>query len=83
VLVGDDAQARFERLLAGGEPPDGLAEPPDGPSVAARLSIRRLCQARSARVDLSRQRFCRAGAPSPRTGTETSVNMNPSRRPMA
>src|SRR5262249_58265579 len=31
MLVGDDAHARLERLLAGNELADGLSEPPAGP----------------------------------------------------
>src|SRR5262249_42045965 len=60
MLVGDDAHARLERLLAGNELPDGLPGPPVGPvGCEHKLPVRRLREARCARVDFSRQRLLR------------------------
>ena len=60
MLVGDDAHARLERLLAGNELADRLSEPPE--SAIGReheLPVRRVRKARGARIDLSRQRLLR------------------------
>ena len=58
LLVGDDAQARLEHLLAGDELADRLAEPADRAIGGEHdLLVGRLREPRGARVDLARQRL--------------------------
>ena len=61
MLVGDDAQARLEHLLAGHQSADRLTEPPDRTvGREHELPVRRVGEARGARIDLSRQRLLRS-----------------------
>ena len=60
MLVGDDAHARLQHLVAGDELADRLADPADGAVGGEHeLLVRRLRQPRRARVDLAGQRLLR------------------------
>ena len=60
MLVGDDAHARLERLLAGNELADRLAEPAHGAvGREHELPVRRLRKPGRARVDLAGERLLR------------------------
>ena len=85
-LVGDDAQARLEYLLAGDELCDRLAEPADGAIGGQHeLLVRGLREPRGARVDLAGQRLLRGAGKRlgfRARGRASGVNMKPSSRPM-
>ena len=62
-LIGDDAHARFERLLRGDKLADRLPHPPHGAIGREHdLAVGRVCEACRPRVDFARQRLlCGAG----------------------